>query len=524
MLVYGDQSETIDPRERLAEIGEQLARVSKTPAGLGRHSSLVAALIAAGQLLQGVADTDAPSDELDDFVFRLARAVVRSVDTRLESIGELPRVPGGEVPRWVEARLPEGFAFYAVYPDAYVEAARKLRLVGEPRVIGIRSIGTTVGAVVAAALEASRPTSVRPFGDPFARKVELPLSLISDDAHYVIVDEGPGLSGSSFGGVADWLEDRGVPSERIAFLPSHDGEPGPQASARHRDRWRRAQRVAAAFRPDFLEEQFGPIERFSTGSPGERLKYLGRHNGYPVLLKFAGLGEIGERKLAMARALHAAGLVPEPITLVHGFIVERWCADARPLERHEAPVEEIGRYIGARARLFPAGTNSGASISELSEMCRRNLSLALGQEAARALDRCNPAELSARVQRVRTDNKLDREEWLRTPDGRLLKTDALDHHCAHDLIGCQNLAWDVAGAIVEFDLRADERMRLIDSAERASGGHVDAQLLQFCILAYCSFRLGQASLCGGPHDQYQTRLLDLLQHASPATPQDSSIV
>src|SRR5690348_18468049 len=102
MLVYGDQSETIDPRERLAEIGDQLARASKMPPGLGRHSSLVTALIAAGQLLQGVADADAPSNELDDFVFRLGQAVVRSVDTRFECIGELPRLPGGEVPRWVE--------------------------------------------------------------------------------------------------------------------------------------------------------------------------------------------------------------------------------------------------------------------------------------------------------------------------------------------------------------------------------------------------------------------------------------
>src|SRR5690348_14609071 len=107
MLVYGDQSETIDPRERLAEIGDQLARASKMPAGLGRHSSLVAALIAAGQLLQGVADAHAPSDDLNTFVFRLAQAVVRSVDTRFESIGELPRISSAEVPRWVEARLPE---------------------------------------------------------------------------------------------------------------------------------------------------------------------------------------------------------------------------------------------------------------------------------------------------------------------------------------------------------------------------------------------------------------------------------
>jgi hypothetical protein len=157
-------------------------------------------------------------------------------------------------------------------------------------------------------------------------------------------------------------------------------------------------------------------------------------------------------------------------------------------------------------------------------MCRRNVWLSLGEDAARGLDCWDPAELLARVHRIRTDNKLDRKEWLRTADGPLIKTDGLDHHCAHDLIGCQDMAWDVAGAIVEFDLGADERAQLIDSAERASGRHVDEQLLQFCIVAYCAFRLGQAVLCGGPKDKYQTMLADLLQHVTAATPRESWVV
>jgi hypothetical protein len=38
------------------------------------------------------------------------------------------------------------------------------------------------------------------------------------------------------------------------------------------------------------------------------------------------------------------------------------------------------------------------------------------------------------------------EEATRDLD-RLLKTDALDYHAGHDPIGCQDIAWDIAGAI-----------------------------------------------------------------------------
>src|SRR5439155_22039572 len=142
-----------------------------------------------------------------------------------------------------------------------------------------------------------------------------------------------------------------------------------------------------------------------------------------------------------------------------------------------------GRSTGARARLFPADPASGASIRELLRMSRRNIGLALGEGAAQALHRWDPQSLERRVARVRTDNKLDRHEWLRC-EGRLIKTDALDHHQGHDLIGCQDVAWDVAGAGIEFPLTGDEPERLV----AATGLPIDRQLLGFYSIVYCSCR------------------------------------
>jgi hypothetical protein len=492
MLVYGDHSERAEPRQRLAELRERLALVERTPAGLERHSMLVSALVEAGQLLQGLADGGSrEAERFNGFVHRLAGSVVASYDAGLSGLVPLPGIPHlDELPAAVELRLPEGFAFYAVYPESYVAAARRLKLRGEPRVIGIRSIGTTLGAIVAAALGAPPPVSVRPFGDPFARAVELPVQIMDAEAHYVIVDEGPGQSGSSFGAIADWLERHGVARDRIAFVPSHGGDLGPHASEAHRQRWCEAQRVPAEFDERWLCSRFGPLEDYSTGHPWERRKYLATRDGERLLLKFAGLGASGERKLAMARALHGAGFTPEPVDLVHGFLVERWCEGARPLGPRDKPVKAIGRYIGARARRFPAEESSGATIDDLLNMCRRNLSLALGEDAVPLVERWDVDRLSRRGQRVRTDNKLERHEWLRTLDGGLLKTDALDHHQGHDLIGCQDLAWDVAGAIAEFDLDNDGASRLI----AATGQAVDGALLDFHCVAYSCFRLGQAVL------------------------------
>jgi hypothetical protein len=526
MLVYGDRSETADPAAVLASLREALAGLAAAPPGIARHSRLVAGLIEAGRLQQGVADTDfeacgvdrrsEPSERLGRLVYDLARAACRSWEGAPGI--DLPAVPAPDgLPPTVEMRTVEGYAFYAVYPEAYAEAARRLRLSGPPCVIGIRSIGTSLAAVAAAALGAPQPVTVRPVGHPFARRLalapELAAEILRPGAHYVVVDEGPGLSGSSFGAVADWLEGEGVPRDRIAFLPSHGGAPGGEASAAHRARWAEIQRIPGDFGPRlgalaaaWLEEAIGaldgPLEEISGGGwrrhvyadpadwpaadpQGERRKFLARSGGETWLVKFAGLGQAGAAKLARARALHAAGLAPELLASVNGFLVERWHGDA---PRGRPPLDAVVRYLAARASLFPARPEQGASLGQLLEMSRRNIGLALGDAAARALDRWEPLlpGLAERVSSVETDNRLDLHKWVEAAPGRWLKTDALDHHAAHDLVGCQDIAWDVAGAVVELDLGEDEAARL--------RGAADPGLTAFYRIAYPAFRLGEATL------------------------------
>jgi len=537
MLVYGDHYERCDPTQRVRGINRALETVERTGDGLQRHSLLLSATVETGQLVQGIADAafareqrDGRRPEIDALsvaLAQMARALCRSWDSRFQDFAPLPRVETrADWPAEVELRVPEGFAYYGVYPEAYVEAARRLKLGAPARVIGIRSIGTTLGAVVAAALNAPLAMTVRPFGEPFDRRIaldaELEPALLDGDVHYVIVDEGPGQSGSSFGAVADWLTARGVPADRIAVIPSHRGVPGPAATEAWRSWWRSVQREVgdfgdawAALVGEWSSALVGPLDeapldisggawreqRFATGADWpavvpawERRKFLLRARGDAFVAKFAGLGRSGEDKLAIARALHCEGFVPEPRGLAHGFLIERWYADASPLDPSEQPVREIARYIGTRARLLPAATASGASAAEVLEMARRNISLELGDEFARALDRWSTDDLDRRIVRVRTDNRLDRHEWLRTASGGLIKTDAVDHHQAHDLIGCQHVAWDCAGAIVEFELNQDQARQLVNLVGEWAGGSVDRPLLAFYRVAYLAVRLGQARL------------------------------
>ena len=138
--------------------------------------------------------------------------------------------------------------------------------------LGIRSAGTSLAAAVAAgASSALPPITLRPVGHPFQRVVSVAPALtrriLDRERFYAIADEGPGLSGSSFGAVADWLEDHGVAPSRIAFFPSHKGEPGARASERHRARYERARRCLVELDTWFVPRLASIIE----GCVGERV-------------------------------------------------------------------------------------------------------------------------------------------------------------------------------------------------------------------------------------------------------------
>jgi hypothetical protein len=223
----------------------------------------------------------------------------------------------------------------------------------------------------------------------------------------------------------------------------------------------------------------------------ERLKFLASTGGDTWLIKFAGLGDEGERKLRRGRVLAAAGLVPEIRGLIHGFLVERW-VDAQPLSAPAEAVPFVARYLSARARLLaPAG--AGASLEALFEMAEYNLGRELGIKGAQGLERPAP-DLQGQVRPMAVDGRCDAHEWLQLPGGRFLKADALDHDAAHDLIGAQDLAWDAAGAIVELDLDVDQAARLPALLDRLAPHPISRPLLEFLMPCYIAFRLGAARL------------------------------
>ncbi len=570
MLVYGDAVRTADPRHVIAALKARLEVVDAPGSPVERHARLSALFIAGGELAQGLADAamaarggDGPTPEQDTAVVlvqHLAAALLASwralgdqapgplldalaIRTALDALDGLP------LPAEASLKTAEGYAFYALYPEAYADAAEQLGGGREVTVIGVRSIGLGLAAVVASVMDTGPPVSVRPVGHPFERRLQLLPALETAltsriGGRFVVVDEGPGLSGSSFGAVADALEAMGAARSDIAFLPGHGGDLGPQASPAHRARWRAAERPCTPFDPMaperpgwrlaswFPELTDGGEARLQdlSGGAWRALRYAGEAE-WPAantgqerrklllttprggwLLKFAGLGETGERAFARAHALASAGFAPEATALRYGFLAQPWLEHARPLDLQPrdrpAFAAHLGRYLGWRAAELPAPTGAGAGLDVLLQMARVNATEALGGGVARSPALADALWAGAPpLARVWTDNRLHAQEWLELGPRRWLKTDAVDHACAHDLIGAQDIAWDVAAAWVEFDLDAGEMAILL--AALGTRATVEPALVSLLEPAYLAFQLGAFTMAAAAHagwPQEQARL------------------
>ena len=587
MLVYGDAKRVEDPREKAAAIRAGLERLVETRPRIERHAILAELLIEAGELEQGILDAqlvlqgeERPSP-VGEAAARLTRAAAEVLLPSFRTFGGLPKgedvrfatapieraladLLALDLPERIEVSTPEGYAFYGLYPETYFHAAEEAfrREGGDPsrplrplRVIGIRSIGTGLAAAVAAvAGERATVASVRPAGHPFSRKLAvsqwLGRELLQEEGgrpRYAVVDEGPGLSGSSFGCVADWLEDRGTQPEAISFFPSHRGSPGPHASERHRLRWGRARRHVAEFEEvfaapgarwplaqwvkDLTGEPREPLADLGAGRwrerlfpdrslwpaadvQGERRKYLLTGESRRWLLKFAGLGRYGREKLAIAQELGAAGLIPPVAGLRHGFLVGPWLEEVRPLPLAPevdrlARLDAVATYLAFRAARFPAAPEGrGATPMKLFEMLAFNTQRALGPILGEIVKdwRGRLPEVARLERLVLTDNKMHAWEWLVTRGGKILKADALDHHRGNDLVGPQDIAWDLAGAAVELDLDEAELALLADAvARRGNVPRAERVQLDFYTAAYLAFQTGRHLLAA-----------EALEHSSPA--------
>lgn len=547
MIVYGDHKQIRDAqqlREAAYAMGENLDSV---PCGIQRHAALVNLFVSVSELVQGLADVDFDIRNMDKnsprqqqgakLLVGLAAEVAKSWQSGFTAKGaldrELLRILGGlDCRTEIVVGTAEGYAHYALYPESYLSAALASGLDANTCVIGIRSIGLGLAAVVAAAIEAPAPISVRPIGHPFRRHVSADRQLIEawkdePSCCFAVVDEGPGLSGSSMHAVVAWLRDLGVDIARIHLFPSHSAGPGAEASQDIRETWSHCHKhVATTFETTFSENSQIPAlrnwvaeavgsselhlteisggewrslhyaheERWPPSQRGvERRKFLAFTDRDRWLVKFAGLGETGQRKARTAAMLYEAGFGPEVVGLCHGFLVERW-VDGTTMDQATLPrerlVSELARYLAWRA-LDLRSCEPGASLLALAEMAVHNTCEILGEtRAAKLRDLLSKQPPVQALQRVETDGRLHPWEFLVCGDGTLVKADAVDHCRGHDLIGCQPIEWDIAGARVEHGLSDSEVAMLVDRVDAALKRHIDADLVGHFEPCYLAFQLG----------------------------------
>jgi hypothetical protein len=550
MIVYGDHS--FDAAASLVA-AKVAARIGPNA---GDADAVRTALILAGQLEQGFADAGHPlssrAEQLTDTLAALFLSAARgdpgpASSPRLTSALALAKhLAEAARDDRVEIRVPEGFAWYALYPDSYAAAADRWAERHACRsvlVIGLRSIGTTLSAVVAEALrargmEVTRCT-VRPAGHPFDRSCALPADLARAE-HSLVVDEGPGLSGSSMAAVAAALAATGRAGDRIHFLPGHDNGPGAAASQGTRAWWTpdRITSVPWNQAPLGAETLGDSVVRMACGGEGctdwrdigaggwrsicppddrqaqrytaatflERPKLLVTGmDGQRRLVRFAGLAALrNDLRTGAARErdsidrLAERGLTPPVTGEGHGWLVIPWIDGHRV-----APGDLNGDVLARMADVIafsatPAGEARLQAAARLSAMVAANIPELLGENARRAAQAAG--QLLERWPLFDWpsygDGRLAPHEWVRTPNGRVVKTDAGGHTSDHTIVGTQPLAWDLAGAAVEWGL-SDGAADALESLVRARipvPRWPDPRLPACWRAAYAGFRAGVCTM------------------------------
>jgi hypothetical protein len=501
---------------------------------------IISALLLSGELESALADLGSPSvatvEAITDLLADLL--VNRAAVLSKERIREL-NLSHIAVPDHISISPPEGFVYYALHPSDFANLAKQVPEHTKPvAVIGIRTIGTTLSAVVAAAnrqlsRHAERIT-VRPSGHPYDRVTEFTTEQlgwikrqISRAAQFQVVDEGPGRSGSSFLSVAEALVEAGVDREQITLMGSRAVQLSDLCARNASERWAQFRfyspitQVYERFKNDSYVGG-GNWRSFFAGSSAdwpacwpqmERLKFLSADR--KRLFKFEGFGRFGEEVLQRANSLADAGFGPAvenagdgmlsysvvqgprpipngstPLVIPNGCGREQSALNheisgdrpATPLFHHDL-LQRIAHYCAFRGQAF---RTHQTRKSQLREMVEFNLRSEFGDPlnfTPGLLDTENP---------VLVDGRMQPYEWILQENGTLLKVDGTTHGDDHFFPGPTDIAWDLAGTIVEWNLDQNATQFFLDSYLRASGDNARHRIAAF-VLAYLTFRM---AYCG----------------------------
>lgn len=512
LWVFRDGRKTVSTKAAIDELQSCVARFLMTR----RQDDWLNALIRAGQFESAVADAKPraavqSADVTDAIAGAFYAGYACDKDkAQLASIAE--KLETWCLPHTVEVSTAEGFAYYALHPLDFAEAARKTTLSSKiVFVIGIRSIGTTLSSVALAALKKDghrcERITVRPAGAPYNRVTELNSEQIrliekyqDTGATFLVVDEGPGRSGSSFLSVAEALTACGVESQQIILLGTNQPDVEQLRAHDAANRWKNFRFVAAESPPkrfhDCVDISGGEWRRVllnkhtdwpETWRQMERLKFLSADKNH--LFKFEGLGPFGEAALERAKCLAKAGFSGAVENAGDGFL-------SYPLVAGEALnaadistsfLDHLARYCAFRWRTFRTPEQPSESLSD---MLRANLQKEFGIEWVGDFEHLkseNP---------IVTDGRMQPYEWIRARDGSIIKTDATSHGDDHFFPGPCDVAWDVAGCIVEWDMPHHGTEYLLRGFHQLTGNDLRSRISEF-VLAYTMFRVGYCKMATG---------------------------
>ncbi|HWR36086.1 MAG TPA: hypothetical protein VN622_09485 [Clostridia bacterium] len=493
---------------------------------------LLDAILWAGELECALSDADSIHVPVAAAITdALAAALIGSSIARSEVLRQ--QLASIELCGTVRVSIPESFAYYALNPLKFADLVSRLELTHRHNdcnhrsqtagVVGIRSIGTTLSAVVLAALrrqgiEAERIT-VRPSGHPYNRELKFSaqqLAWVNElrSSDFLIVDEGPGLSGSSFLATGEALLGAGVDEAKITFLGTRQPDPGALRASDAAVRWARFRSFftsderylpegagtplgGGAWRKHFLPADSQP----GSWTQMEPLKFLSADR--QRIFRFEGYGrygaEVGRRSAQLALARFAPGYFGN----FAGFGCYQYLSGRPALhsDLSNTILQRMADYCAFRAcAIHPEAEQP----SDLERMLRfdwkTEFGIELGEEALLQLARP-----------VVADGRMLPHKWFLTSSGEALKLDAATHGDDHFFPGPCDIAWDLAGTIVEWGLGSAATETFLARYKNISGDDPRPRLKAY-LLAYgifrCAYMKMAAKAMGGTieepllHNQY----------------------
>jgi hypothetical protein len=493
-------------------------------------------LILSGMLEQALAD----DPELSSATARTAQRIHVSASALSDWWADRVVAPGNAAGEGMPTTLdgsavplsivvPEGYLFYALFPELYAQVGRDMARESNgvrSIVVGVRSIGTSLSAALAAGLRSAGCSvvrhTVRPIGDPFDRKVVVSPEVqaewraIADRGiRFVAVDEGPGLSGSSLAALVQAFHRAGVSPDRIAIVCANPPGSLPQAGPEVRAIWQTtavhsvqlvSERLLSECIPTLLSFACNArlqLDRdLSWGAWREkgasllplferRKLLLHDQKGGQVLAKFVGFGAWGAHKAAGSRRIAERGLAPPFRNYGHGFLVQDWVGEALPDTIAESNGSEL---LDAAATYYAglyrdAGQSSDAiDLAGLATTVEGIRDAWFGVGDFGDLGSMLRAAAAATPRACQGDQRPEPIEWRRSGN-RILKCDTADHYLDHSWARRQDIAFDLAGFMDEWRLDPSRRTQFMAAYTRESGDSGASNRLPFFRCVYHAHRL-----------------------------------